>query len=283
MSVFNLQKCTYCGKDFYRDFGWINESVKKGWRVFCSQQCLFLSRTTSKIYICFRPGCGKKFRRRPSDFKKTKNPFCSNSCSAKYYNSFKKKKVRICPSCGNKFTGYRIYCSSECIPKHESKYTKEIVIKIISDFFIKNGRIPLKREMYGCYKVARKFFGTWNKAIEVAGFEPNPVMFSKKYFANDGHKCDSLAEKIIDDYLYARKIKHIRSFPYPGDKKFTVDFKIGDCWVEFFGLSGQLKRYDELILQKLELVGKYKLKLIKLYLSDLFPKNKLSEKLVFVK
>jgi len=154
---------------------------------------------------------------------------------------------------------------------------------MISDFFTKNGRIPLKREMYTCYHVARNFYGTWNKAIEAAGFKPNPVMFSKKCIAKDGHKCDSLAEKIIDDYLYSNKIIHVRNFQYPGNKKFTVDFKIEDMWVEFFGLSGQLKRYDELMSQKLDIVKRYKLKLIKLYLRDLFPKNKLSKKLSSLK
>jgi len=142
---------------------------------------------------------------------------------------------------------------------------------MISKFFDKHGRIPVKREMYGCYKVSRKYFGTWNKAIKVAGFDPNPVMFAKKYIAKDGDRCDSLAEKIIDDWLYARKIKHMRNFPYPGKERFTVDFKVGDNWIEFFGLSGELKRYDELKERKLKLAKKNKLNLIEIYPKDIFP------------
>lgn len=258
----------------------MKENTKRDWKVFCSQHCLSLSRTTSKIYICSRPGCGKKFRRTTSDFKKIKNPFCSTSCSAKFYNSFKKKRIRTCPNCGKSFTESRIYCSPKCIPKHESKYTKEVVLKIISDFFIKNDRIPVKREMYACYHVARTFFGSWNNAIEAAGFVPNPVMFAKKYIAKDGDKCDSLAEKIIDDYLSRRKIRHIRSYPYPGKDGFTVDFKIGKFWIEFFGLSGQLKRYDHLKRRKLRLVKNLGINLIKIYPKDLFPVNKLSDKFI---
>ena len=146
----------------------------------------------------------------------------------------------------------------------------------------KNSRIPLKREAYAYYKVARKYFGTWNNAVKAAGFEPNPVMFAKKYIAKDGDKCDSLAEKIIDDYLFRRKIKHIRNFPYPGNKGFTVDFKIGNNWVEFFGLSGQLKRYDCLKNRKLKLTRKLGINLIKIYPRDLFPVGKLSRKLNFL-
>jgi hypothetical protein len=111
------------------------------------------------------------------------------------------------------------------------------------------------------YKPVRKHFGTWNNVIRAAGFEPNPVMFANKHIANDGHKCDSLAEKIIDDWLYARKIEHKINVSYPGNCGFTVDFKVGDYWVEFFGLSGEHKRYDELKEKKLKLIIKFNLRL----------------------
>jgi hypothetical protein len=194
-------------------------------------------------------------------------------------NQLREKIIRICPSCKEQFVGDNKYCSPACIPKRGSKYTKEVVIKIITEFFNKNERIPVKRELYGCYRVARKYFGTWNKAIEAAGFKPNPVMFAKKYIAKDGDKCDSLAEKIIDDYLSRRNIKHIRNFPYPGNRGFTVDFKVGENWIEFFGLSGELKRYDELKKKKLKLAKEFGIKVIKLFPKDLFPMGKLEQKL----
>ena len=96
-------------------------------------------------------------------------------------------------------------------------------------------------------------------------------MFAKKYIAKDGDKCDSLSEKIIDDWLNARKIKHIRNFSYPGNEGFTVDFKVGDFWIEFFGLSGGLRRYDDLKKRKLKLAKRYKLKIIEIYPKDIFP------------
>jgi len=64
--------------------------------------------------------------------------------------------------------------------------------------------------------------------------------------------------------------------------KFTVDFKIGDYWVEFFGLKGKVKRYDELRARKLRLARRNNLKLIKIYPEDLFPKGKLSTILNFL-
>jgi hypothetical protein len=137
----------------------------------------------------------------------------------------------------------------------------------------KNDRIPYKYEIPH-YHAFRSRFGTWNKAIVAAGFKPNPVMFAKKYIAKDGDKCDSLVEKIIDDYLSRRKIKHMRSFPYPGNEGFTVDFKVGDYWIEFFGLSGGLKRYDELKVRKLRLAKRHKLNIISIYPKDIFPLSK---------
>lgn len=103
-------------------------------------------------------------------------------------------------------------------------------------------------------------------------------MFANKHIAIDGHKCDSLAEKIIDDWLYARKIKHQRSVPYPGNEKFTCDFVIGNKWIEFFGLHGEHKRYDLLRRIKLKMVKKYEIDLIEVFPNDVFPKKRLEIK-----
>jgi len=143
-----------------------------------------------------------------------------------------------------------------------------------------NDRIPYKKE-WQHYGAVRLRFGTWNKAIKIAGFDPNPVMFAHKHTAKDGHKCDSLSEKIIDDWLFAKNIRHERNYPYPGNEGFTVDFKIGNNWIEFFGLSGKLKWYDELKRRKLKLARKFNLKVIELYPKDIFPIDKLDNKLVF--
>jgi hypothetical protein len=110
-----------------------------------------------------------------------------------------------------------MYCSPECLKKYQklSSYTAESVIKSIREFYLQNGRIPLKYEMGALYAPARQHFGTWNNAIQAAGYDPNPVMFAKHYLAKDGHKCDSMAEKIVDYWLYARDIEHKIHVPYP--------------------------------------------------------------------
>ncbi|MDO8663680.1 MAG: hypothetical protein Q7K28_02490 [Candidatus Wildermuthbacteria bacterium] len=125
-------------------------------------------------------------------------------------------------------------------------------------------------------RAAQATFGTWNKAIEAAGFEPNPVMFSKKYIANDGHKCDSFSEKIIDDWLYSNDIEHQRNIPYP-KSLYTADFLINGRFVEFFGLCGELKQYDKNTKLKEKLAAKHRIELIKIFPKDLFPINRLSQ------
>lgn len=101
-----------------------------------------------------------------------------------------------------------------------------------------------------------------------------------KYLANDGHKCDSLAEKIIDDWLYIRKIPHQIHVPYP-KSKMTADFKVNGLLIEFFGLQGESEKYDNLISKKEILWEENNLEVIKIYPGDLFPKNRLGEILKF--
>ena len=168
---------------------------------------------------------------------------------------------------GGKMTKFRI------------KYSKEVLLGKIRDFYFETGRIPTKREFNTHWQSFRRIFGTWNNAIKTSGFEPNPVIFAKKYIANDGHKCDSLSEKIIDDWLYARKIEHEINYPYPGSEGFSADFKVGDYWIEFFGLSGQHKKYDELKFKKINLAKIHNLKIVEIYPNDIFPNSKLNIKL----
>jgi len=172
-----------------------------------------------------------------------------------------------------------IYCSSKCRFIDINEKSKKYVIQEINKFFKSYGRVPIKYEMPNLSSRSRHCFGTWNKAIKAAGFIPNEVIFSKKFTANDGHICDSLSEKIVDDWLYARNIKHEVHIKYPWKNGMSADFKVGEYWIELFGLTGQLKAYDGLMNQKLSLISQYKLKLIALYLSDIFPVNRLDVKL----
>lgn len=163
----------------------------------------------------------------------------------------------------------------------EKLYSKNELLYLIKEFHQSTGRIPTKKNMPGKDSTVRRYFGTWNKAIIEAGFHPNPHLFAKKQKANDGHICDSYAERIIDDWLAHYHISHQRDVVYP-DSRFRTDFLIGDIYIEYFGLHGNSTKYDKLMAQKLEMIAKRNVKLVSIYPDDLFPESKLDEVLGFL-
>ncbi|MDD3531077.1 MAG: hypothetical protein PHV99_00575 [Candidatus Pacebacteria bacterium] len=163
----------------------------------------------------------------------------------------------------------------ERLAPYRKKYSSEDLLKKIRDFYVLNGRIPLKRE-FNQWDAFAANFGSWNNAIKQAGFETNPVLFAKKFTATDGHDCDSFTEKIIDDWFTSNCILHERNYPY-GDTRLTADFKIHfDILVEFFGLAGVQEVYDKNIKRKRSLAKKLGYRLVEIYPNDIYPENKLS-------
>lgn len=264
-------KCARCRKEFLKDQRYIRENIKLSHNFFCSFTCQYSFKNKKIELLCENPRCGRKIKRKPKDI--SPHNYCSRSCAISINNTkFPKRRIvqRNCPTCGRYFVGYTKNCSVECRNK-AAQIREDIIINDIKRFYEITGRIPLKREFLHGHS-ARKRFGTWNQAIEAAGFKPNPVMFAKKQVAKDGHICDSIAEKIIDDYLFEKGILHERNIPYPGGK-YTTDFKIGDKYVEYFGLAGEHIEYDEIKKLKLKIAKKYKFKLIEIYPKDLYAKR----------
>lgn len=270
-------KCDSCLKKYRIEVKRYNEAKKYHWKHYCSINCQSLSKNKQIKIKCGNPLCINYVLRNPSNIPKSRISYCSCSCAAIVNNKKfpkKRKKIRTCPKCGKNFIGRRKYCSPNCFPEHEI-YSAEKIIEDIKNFYKKNERVPFKYEYFHA-RAARLRFGTWNKAIQAAGLKPNPVMFANKFVANDGHKCDSLSETIIDNMLFARKISHERNAPYL-NTLFTADFKIKDTYIEFFGLHNELKRYDHLMKIKLKIIKDNNLKLIAIYPKDIRDKSRLSE------
>lgn len=249
---------------------------KFGWKTYCSLECQKTARNKQQKFTCFRPSCDKVFTRSPHEILGAAL-YCSQACAAIVNNSKYPKRgavIRKCLYCAREFKENGSYCSRKCKDISQIMPAEEVMRKI-KEFYLKHGRIPLKREFLSA-KAARLRFGSWNKAIEAAGYKSNPVMFALQYLSKDGHKCNSFSEKIIDDWLYEKNIKHKRSVPYPGRQRLTTDFVTDGNWIEFFGLSGEVKKYDALLKKKLRLVKKYKLPLTAIYPKHLFPQNQLA-------
>lgn len=248
----------------------------------------------SIIVRCSNDECHTVFRRKPSAIQPSGLTFCSHHCAAGYTNTHRinpmsiRRNARVqqqpkCrnPLCNNKLPLERFtFCSIKCRVECAQANDRVFVVEKIRNFVSKSGRIPVKYELPGLYSKARMGFGTWNKAIEAAGYDPNPVMFAKHYLAKDGHNCDSMAEKIVDDWLYTHRVDHRIHVPYPWHNGMKCDFLVGDTWIEIFGLEGNVARYDKLKKEKLELVRKYNLKILQLSLKEVYSPRKLESKLM---
>lgn len=276
-------ECKNCKNSFVKETRRYNEAIKFDWNFYCSIKCRYQYKTLAKKYKCFNPECKHIITRAPCDISLSGKFFCSNSCSAKVNNKIRelKRPKKHCANvnCGKEIKRNNKYCSTECqwiVNSVSEEEYQEIIIDKIKEFYKTNGRIPFKQEMWGIYNAVRKTFGTWNKAIIATGYKPNPVKFANKYIAIDGHKCDSMAEKIIDDWLFTKEIKHEIKVPYHYHQM-TADFKIRDTYVEFFGLLGQNEKYDRLAKEKEALLREKNLKVIRIYPNDLFPKNNLDQ------
>jgi len=284
----NLVKinCAFCDKQFFRPKNRVNEARKFGHAQYCSKECKNQSRVRKIKKICANSICNKLIFRAPAELKKSKsgNVFCSLSCAAIVNNSKfpkRKSKKNKCKYCKKEFMGQGKYCSRIC--KHKTQIiSRTKILEQIKEFYRKNKRIPLKREFRHC-KAARMRFGTWNKAVEAAGFVPNPVMFARKYQAQDGHKCDSLSEKIIDGWFYKNHLSHKIKISYPRHSKLTCDFVVGKYYIEFFGLEGEHKRYTELVKQKRKLARRYRLNFIELKPKHVLSAAKLNDVLGFLR
>ena len=85
-------ECLFCGNTHHRPKNVILrilngnlQETNKG--CYCSDKCKHDSRNTSKWVEC--KNCHTKFKKQLADCKKTKNDFCSSSCSATYNNTHK--------------------------------------------------------------------------------------------------------------------------------------------------------------------------------------------------
>jgi len=122
---------------------------------------------------------------------------------------------------------------------------------------------------YRLPKGYKKYFRSSQQAYRMA-LEFYDIGKRNKYgytcLAKDGHSCNSLAEAKIDDYLFENKINHEKEPRYPGTT-WRADFKVGEVYIEYFGLTGN-KKYDEKTKAKIEYANENSIDLISIYPND---------------
>ena len=90
------------------------------------------------------------------------------------------------------------------------------------------------------YSTIKERFGSWlNALIQANILEDGTRRTSRgtQCIAKDGDICFSLGEKTIDDFLFINGINHEKEAMYP-QSNFRTDFKIGNVFIEYFGLIG---------------------------------------------
>lgn len=104
---------------------------------------------------------------------------------------------------------------------------------------------------------------------------PAPGGLRRKHVCEDGHKVHSRDERVIDDWLHAHGILHERE---PKLKGMRPDWRIGDLYIEYWGMAGQ-QGYEARREQKLAAYEKRELRLLELFPDDL---ERLDAKLGFL-
>ena len=118
--------------------------------------------------------------------------------------------------------------------------------------------------------LVKKLFSSWLQALIDAEILENGTRKTSRgtmCVARDGHVCLSLAEKTLDDFLYAHGIPHTREPHYP-ESNFRADFEIKGNYIEYFGLAGD-PEYDRKIKAKEKIAKKNGINLISVYPQNL--------------
>lgn len=115
--------------------------------------------------------------------------------------------------------------------------TKNSIIDVILDYVADTGEIPGKRDL-SIATTAAKLFGSWNAAIEAAGFEPNIQNgFGVDTYGLDGHLYRSRAEAYFVDNFLFNKYEYLIEPKYPKPHNKYYDWYISslDLYIELDG------------------------------------------------
>lgn len=91
--------------------------------------------------------------------------------------------------------------------------------------------------------------------------------YDKLLECKDGHKVRSCYERAFDNALYRLGVDHEYEPRIPADKRYASDFKVGNVYVEIWGVQGN-KKYEERKEKKRTLYKKHNLTLFEIYPED---------------
>jgi sulfur relay (sulfurtransferase) DsrC/TusE family protein len=163
-------------------------------------------------------------------------------------------------------------------------WDKEKIIDSIQNYYLEFGKIPAYRDLdskvqetlYPSTASLKKYFGSFNKAIEAAGFKPNIQNgFGIDTYSLDGHLYRSRAEAYFaDNYLYNKYTYEIEpSYPSP-NKQWKYDWYIKELNT-YIELDGGLR--PERIKEKIKTNTLTNTKCIFIKTSNIYNKQSLKD------
>lgn len=267
----NPNHCLQCGAPIFAKPGNKLHAVKS--RKFCSQHC-------AAVY--------NNARRSPEDREKQRVNLLKtlSKRTLRYRNPDGSLRIitpipeKTCPTCGKLFKpgkSKQVYCSRECA---HPLPTRDELVAWVHSFVKDHGYIPTSKISRKHHTAATKYFGSWNKLMLELGYTPYMQKYGKKaYRSKDGHISDSLAEVLIDNWLFDHGVAHERRKKYPSSNR-NCDFYLIDygVWLEYFGLAGEIAEYDAAIEDKRRLAKENGIPLVEIFADDLFPNFNLEAK-----
>jgi hypothetical protein len=204
-SFLQLQ-CEKCSTPFFSKKTQITFELKhnRGRLRFCSKSCFDSKQTKKTSVSCSQ--CGIVFLKSLSQYKRTKNHFCNNSCSAVYNNKHKKH--------GTRRSKLELFIESKLIesfPTLEIHFNRKDTINSELDIYIPSLNLAFElngifhyEPIYGSEKLSkiqnndtRKFQACLEKQIELCIIDTHNIKYSK-------HERDMKLFQIISDIIVSK-------------------------------------------------------------------------------
>lgn len=138
--------------------------------------------------------------------------------------------------------------------------------------------LPLMERCFYPSRYAHALGGHIQALFATGRLGPTPIVrgaIGYRALAADGHVCNSLAEKVIDDWMHRNGIPHEKEPVYPGSVRAMVggrvraDWLVGDTFVEYFGLQSS-PAYAKKTEAKLNACAQCGVRVLALYPGDEF-------------
>lgn len=130
------------------------------------------------------------------------------------------------------------------LPASRKNWTKEEIIEVIQQFYEENDRIPQNRDfdksksIYPSRTTVVRYFGSWNQAIQEAGFDPGSnIGYGTNTYGKDGYLYRSKAEAYFaDTFLFGQYKYDIEpKYPKPYNKWYDWYVYEIDTYIELDG------------------------------------------------